>query len=130
MAVKFIIEELENSMVVVEDFAESLRKAKALADSIETIEKITGKEDKFYVNYDIVVLGNNYADEFTLVRHGNIVEEFPLEILTDKQAESNELEEIRGGCVIGVDSTDGYKLGETVQTYQQIGNTKYWYREM
>ena len=43
---------------------------------------------------------------------------------------SNEKEEIASGCITGVHSTEGYKLGETVQTYKQIGDTNYWYREL
>lgn len=128
--IKFILEELDSKNFVVADFQETLRKARVLATNMEVIEEITGKKDKFNVSYDIVAYGNDYADEFTLVRHGNIVEEFPIEILTDKQAESNEKEEIAGGCIVGVHSTEGYKLGETVQTYKQIGDTKYWYREL
>lgn len=126
----FIIEELEYKHINIADFQESLNRAKALADNIETIEKITGMKYLYNMAYDIVVKGSDYADEFTLVRHGNIEEKFYLEILNSKSAEENEKEEIRGGCVIGVHDTDNYKLGETVQTYTQIGDTDYWYREL
>ena len=130
--IKFIIDNFDNRDFDIADFQECLKRAKALADSIETIEKITGKKDSYNTYYEIIVNGTNYADEFTLTRKKGqgLVEEFPIEILTDKQAESNEKEEIDGGCVIGVDSTEGYKLGETVQSYAQVGNTNYWYREL
>lgn len=130
--IKFIIDNFDNRDFDIADFQECLKRAKALADSIETIEKITGKKDSYNSYYEIIVNGTNYADEFTLTRKKGqgLVEEFPIEILTDKQAESNEKEEIDGGCVIGVDSTEGYKLGETVQSYAQVGNTNYWYREL
>lgn len=130
--IRFIIDNFENRDFDIADFQECLKRAKALADNIETIEKITGKKDSFNSYYEIIADGTNYADEFTLTRRKGqgLVEEFSLEILTDKQAESNEIEEIEGGCVIGVDSTEGYKLGETVQSYTQIGNTNYWYREL
>ena len=130
--IKFIIDNFENRDFDIADFQECLKRAKALADNIETIEEITGKKDSFNSYYEIIADGTNYADEFTLTRRKGqgLMEEFSLEILTDKQAESNEIEEIEGGCVIGVDSTEGYKLGETVQSYTQIGNTNYWYREL
>ena len=130
--IKFVIDNFDSKNFNITDFQECLKRAKALADSIETIEEITGKKDSYNSYYEIIVNGTNYADEFTLTRKKGqgLVEEFPIEILTDKQAESNEKEEIDGGCVIGVDSTEGYKLGETVQTYKQIGDTNYWYREL
>ena len=127
---KFILGELDSENFIVADFQETLKKARVLATHVEVIEEITGKKDKFNISYDIVAYGNDYADEFTLVRHGDIIEKFPIEILTDKQAESNEIEEIKCGCIVGVHSTEGYKLGETVQTYKQIGDTNYWYREL
>ena len=130
MTIKFIIEEFNSELVNVNEFSESLQKAKALVDNLSVIENITGTKYAKYIDYDIVLQGTNYADEFIIVKHGKIVEEFPIEILTSEQAERNEKEEITGGCVVGVASTVGYKLGETVQTYIQIGNTNYWYREL
>lgn len=130
--IKFIIDNFDNRDFNITDFQECLKRAKALADNIETIEEITGKKDSFNSYYEIIADGTNYADEFTLTRRKGqgLVEKFSLEILNSKQAESNEKEEIAGGCVIGVDSTDDYKLGETVQSYIQIGKTDYWYREL
>lgn len=130
--IKFIIDNFDSKNFNIADFQECLKRAKALADSIETIEEITGKKDSYNTYYEIIADGTNYADEYTLIRRKEqgLVEEFPIEILTDKQAESNEIEEIKGGCIIGVDSTEGYKLGETVQWYAQVGNTNYWYREL
>lgn len=130
--IKFIIDNFDNRDFDITDFQECLKRAKALADSIETIEEITGKKDSYNTYYEIIADGTNYADEFTLTRKKGqgLVEEFPLEILNSTQAESNEKEEIAGGCIIGIHSTEGYKLGETVQTYTQIGKTDYWYREL
>lgn len=130
--IKFIIDNFDNRDFDITDFQECLKRAKALADNIETIEEITGKKDSFNSYYEIIADGTNYADEFTLTRRKGqgLVEKFSLEILNSKQAESNEKEEIAGGCIIGVDSTDDYKLGETVQSYIQIGKTDYWYREL
>ena len=130
--IKFIIDNFDGKNFNITDFQECLKRAKALADSIETIEKITGKKDSYNTYYEIIADGTNYADEYTLIRRKEqgLVEEFPIEILTDKQAENNEIEEINDGCIIGVDSTEGYKLGETVQWYSQVGNTNYWYREL
>ena len=130
--IKFIIDNFDNRDFDIADFQECLKRAKALADSIETIEEITGKKDSYNSYYEIIADGTNYADEYTLIRRKEqgLVEEFPLEILNSKQAESNEKEEIANGCIIGVDSTEGYKLGETVQSYTQIGKTDYWYREL
>ena len=130
--IKFIIDNFDSKNFNIADFQECLKRAKALADSIETIEKITGKKDSYNTYYEIIADGTNYADEYTLIRRKEqgLVEEFPLEILNSKQAESNEKEEIANGCIIGVDSTEGYKLGETVQSYTQIGKTDYWYREL
>ena len=130
--IKFIIDNFDSKNFDITDFQECLKRAKALADSIETIEEITGKKDSYNTYYEIIADGTNYADEYTLIRRKEqgLVEEFPLEILNSKQAESNEKEEIADGCIIGVNSTEGYKLGETVQTYKQIGDTNYWYREL
>ena len=130
--IKFIIDNFDNRDFDIADFQECLKRAKALADNIETIEEITGKKDSYNSYYEIIADGTNYADEFTLTRGKGqgLMERFSIEILNSKQAESNEKEEIAGGCVIGVHSTEGYKLGKTVQTYTQIGKTDYWYREL
>ena len=130
--IKFVIDNFDSKNFNIADFQECLKRAKALADSIETIEKITGKKDSYNTYYEIIADGTNYADEYTLIRRKEqgLVEEFPIEILNSKQAESNEKEEIASGCITGVHSTEGYKLGETVQTYKQIGDTNYWYREL
>lgn len=129
----FIIEDFDSKYMNPTDFAEALKRAKALADNMLVIFDICGDtEEAWNVNYDIKCLGHNYADEFTIIRtkQGSIQQTFDIEILTAQSAERNEKEEIAGGCVIGVDSTDNYKLGETVQTYTQIGDTNYWYREL
>lgn len=130
----FILEDIDRENYVITEYMESIRRAKALVDNKQIILKLFGDtEEKLGVEYNIHCYTDEYPDEFFITRlsHANNMEQTAhIEILTDKQAESNEKEEIAGGCVIGVDSTDGYKLGETVQTYQQIGNTKYWYREM
>lgn len=129
---RFIIENFDNNNLIVEEFAESIRRARAIERNMaEFILELFGDtEFKHNVDYDIVVNGGNYPDEFDIVRSGRgLIQTSSIEVLTDKQAESNEKEEIAGGCVVGVHSTENYKLGETVQTYKQIGNTKYWYRE-
>lgn len=129
---RFIIENFDNNNLIVEEFAESIRRARAIERNMaEFILELFGDtEFKHNVDYDIVVNGGNYPDEFDIVRSGRgLIQTSSIEVLTDKQAESNEKEEIAGGCVVGVHSTEGYKLGETVQTYKQIGDTKYWYRE-
>lgn len=129
---RFIIENFDNNNLIVEEFAESIRRARAIERNMaELILELFGDtEFKHNVDYDIVVNGGNYPDEFDIVRSGKgLIQTSSIEVLTDKQAESNEKEEIAGGCVVGVHSTEGYKLGETVQTYKQIGDTKYWYRE-
>lgn len=130
--IKFVIDNFDSKNFNITDFQECLKRAKALADSIETIEEITGKKDSYNTYYEIIADGTNYADEYTLIRRKEqgLVEEFPLEVLNSKQAESNEKEEIASGCITGAHSTEGYKLGETVQTYKQIGDTNYWYREL
>lgn len=130
--IKFTIDNFDNRDFNISDFQECLKRAKALADNIETIEEITGKKDSYNTCYEIIADGTNYADEFTLTRKKGqgLIEDFNLEILNSTQAESNEKEEIAGGCVIGVYSTENYKLGETVQSYTQIGKTSYWYREL
>ena len=130
--IKFIIDNFDSKNFNITDFQECLKRAKALADSIETIEEITGKKDSYNTYYEIIADSTNYADELTLTRkkEQGLVEEFPIEILNSTQAESNEKEEIASGCITGVHSTEGYKLGETVQTYKQIGDTNYWYREL
>lgn len=133
---KFIIEDFDDKNLIVEDFAESLRRAKALANNTHVILNICeDKENLYGVEYDILCYGNNYADEFSIIRtsHANNMQQrFNIEILSDEQAKRNEIEEIMGDCVIGVDENDieNYKLGETVQSYTQIGSTKYWYREL
>lgn len=130
---RFIIENFDNNNLIVEEFAESIRRARAIERNMaEFILELFGDtEFKHNVDYDIVVNGGNYPDEFDIVRSGRgLIQTSSIEVLTDKQAERNEKEEIAGGCVVGVHSTENYKLGETVQTYKQIGNTKYWYREL
>ena len=129
---RFIIETLDNNNLIVEEFAESIRRARAIERNMAELilEWFGDTEFNHNVDYDIVVNGGNYPDEFDIVRSGRgLIQTSSIEVLTDKQAESNEKEEIAGGCVVGVHSTEGYKLGETVQTYKQIGDTKYWYRE-
>ena len=133
---KFIIDNFDNRDLIVDEFAEALRRARALAKNTHVILNICGDKENLYgVDYDILCYGNNYADEFSIIRtsHANNMQEhFDIEILSDEQAKRNEIEEIKGGCVIGVDENDieNYKLGETVKSYTQIGSTKYWYREL
>lgn len=129
---RFIIENFDNNNLIVEEFAESIRRARAIERNMAELilELFNDTEFKHNVDYDIVVNGENYPDEFDIVRSGEgLIQTSSIEVLTDKQAESNEKEEIAGGCIVGVHGTENYKLGETVQTYKQIGDTKYWYRE-
>ena len=129
----FILEDIDRENFNIEEYTESMRRAKALADNKQVILNLFGDtEEKWNVKYDIYCTATNYADEFTIIKttNNNLVERADIEVLTAQSAERNEKEEIAGGCVIGVDSTDNYKLGETVQTYTQIGNTEYWYREL
>ena len=132
MRINFVIEDFEKELSEydLKNFQESVKRAKALADNLKVIEHITGKKDNFV---DIVCSATNYFDEFeVVVTENNFKDSCPIEILNAKQAKYNEIEEIKGGCIIGVTSADipNYKLGETVQTYSPIGDTGYWYREL
>lgn len=132
----FKLVDINKPTVVIEEYVESLRRAKALADNPQIVYDLFGdKEQKWNVSYDIKCFADEYFDEFFIFRtnsNGSIGQEAHIEILNSEQAKSNEIEEIKGKCVIGVTEEDipNYKLGETVQTYKQIGNTDYWYREL
>ena len=133
---KFILNGIDKENVKLEDYIESLHRAKALADNPEIIYGLFGdKEYSPMVDYSIQCHTDNYADEFYVTRFShksNMEQNAYLEILTSKSAMENEIEEIKGKCVIGVTEEDipNYKLGKTVQSYTQIGNTDYWYREI
>ena len=133
----------------VEEFQEGLKRANTLISSLTTFTdllKNNGVEFNNFGEYVIEMDGTNYANEFTVIakyeldkenskyKSDSVVEigetRIPIEILRSCEAEYNEKEEILGGCVIGVDTIEGYKLGETVQTYIRIGETNYWYREL
>lgn len=132
---RFILENIDRQDFNVEEYMESLRRAKALADNPQIILNLFGdKEETNKVEYSIKCYTDDYSNEFYITRYSlaNHMEQYAhIEILTSKQAEQNEIEEIKGKCVIGVTEDDipNYKLGVTVQSYTQIGNTDYWYIE-
>ena len=132
---RFILENIDGKDFNVEEYIESFHRAKALADNPQIVLNLFGdKEENNKVDYSIRCYTNDYSDEFYITRysHTNHMEQYAhVEILTSKQAERNEIEEIEGKCVIGVTEDDipNYKLGVTVQSYTQIGDTDYWYIE-
>ena len=90
---RFIIENFDNNNLIVEEFAESIRRARAIERNMaEFILELFGDtEFKHNVDYDIVVNGGNYPDEFDIVRSGRgLIQTSSIEVLTDKQAESEQ----------------------------------------
>lgn len=132
----FIIEDFEKYHTNIEEYTKTLRRVQALVNNPQVILDLFGDTDKIYgVDYSIHYYTDDYPDEVWVKRfsHANNMEQHAhIEILTSEQAKSNEIEEIKGKCVVGITEEDipNYKLGETVQTYTQIGNTDYWYREL
>ena len=132
----FIFEDFGKYDCNMEEYLKTLKRAKALIENPQVIFNLFGDTEETYgMEYSIHSYADDYSDEVWVERfsHKSNMKEFShIEILTSEQAKRNEIEEIKGKCIVGVTEEDipNYKLGETVQTYTQIGNTDYWYREL